>query len=78
MLGQELQYTFFFFFPHFWSPLGIWSSQTRDQIQATVAIYTAATATSDPLIAYARSEIEPASWHCRNDADPIVPQWELQ
>ena len=37
----------FFFFP-FWPPCGIWSSQSRDQIQATTATYAAAEAMLDP------------------------------
>ena len=33
--------------PHFWPPLGIWSSQGRDHIWATVVTYTTAAATWD-------------------------------
>ena len=31
----------------------------------------------DPLTHYARPGIQYVSWHCRDAADPIVPQWEL-
>ena len=43
----NLSIFFFFFFPFFWPPHSIWSSQARDQIQATVATYTAAIAILD-------------------------------
>ena len=33
----------------FWPPQGLWNSQTREQIRATVATYAAAAATLDPL-----------------------------
>ena len=33
----------------FWPPLGIWSSQAKDEIRATVATYTTAAAMPDPL-----------------------------
>ena len=55
----------------------MWNSQARDQIQATVATYVAAAATPDLLTHCAGPGIKPASWHCRDAANPIVPQWEL-
>ena len=64
------------FFPHFWPPLGMWSCRARDQIQAAVAT-SAAEAMPHPLIYCAGPEMEPASWCCRDTADPITPQWEL-
>ena len=36
--------------------------------------YKAALAMQDPLTHCARPRIEPASWHCRDAADSIVPQ----
>ena len=39
----------FFFSFLFWTPPGIWSSQTRDQIQVSGATYTAAVAMLEPL-----------------------------
>ena len=53
-----------FFF--FWPPCGIWSSQARDQIQATQSL----------LIHCAWMGIEPASWCCWDMANPVAPQWE--
>ena len=35
-------------FIYFWLPQGIWSSQAKDQIQATTANYTTATAMPNP------------------------------
>ena len=32
----------------------------------------------DPLTLWARPEIELETWHCRDTANPVVPQWELQ
>ena len=40
---------FFFSFFFFWLPRSIWSSQARDQIQATAATYTAGSATPNPV-----------------------------
>ena len=67
----------FFFFFFSWPPFGIWSSWAQDQIQAAVSTYTVATATLDLLTHCARPGIEPLSSHCRDTANPIVPQWEL-
>ena len=39
---------FFLLFFSFWLPRGLWSSQARDQIQATVVTYAAAVPTLDP------------------------------
>ena len=70
-------YNFFplnnFFF--FWPLCGIWSSQARDQIKATVLTYASAVAMLDPLTHCAG--IKHVSWHCRDAADLIAPQWEL-
>ena len=57
-------YLFFFLS---WPLWGIWGSQARYQIQATVATYATAITTPDPL----------THWRCRDAANPIVPQWEL-
>ena len=65
-----------FFCLCFWLPHGIWSSQTRDHVQATVVTYTTAGTVLDPLIPCAGPGIEPVS--CRDTADPIAPQQELQ
>ena len=65
-------YFFIYFFFLFWLPCSIWSSQARDQIRNTVATYTAAVEMLDPLTHSARLGIEPASWHCRDAAHPIV------
>ena len=65
------------FFLFFWPPHSIWSSLARDQIQGAVANNTAATATWDLLTHCAGPWIEPVSWHCRDAANPIAPQWEL-
>ena len=70
-------FTFFFFFLLFWLPHGIWNSQARDQICATVVAYTTARAKPDPLTRCAKRGMQPASWHCRDTANPIAPQWEL-
>ena len=51
--------------------------QIRDQIRATVATYTTAAATLDPLTHCARPT-QPVSWCCREALDPTVPQRELQ
>ena len=37
----------------------------------------AAAAMPDPLTHWAWPGIEPASWHCRDAANPLAPQWEL-
>ena len=66
----------FFFFT--WLSCSISSAQERGQIRATVATYAAASATLDPLIHCSGPGIEPLTWHCRNAADPVAPQWELQ
>ena len=68
---------FFFFFSFLAAPQHTESSPARDQIQAVVAIYVAAVAMLDPLIRCAWLGIEPASWCCRDTADPVAPQWEL-
>ena len=44
-----LSFLLLFFFFLFWPLHGIWSFQARDQIRATVATYTTAVATQDPL-----------------------------
>ena len=62
----------FFCLPH-----GIWRSQGRDQNSAAVATYTKAVVTRDPLTNCAGPGVEPVSWHCRDTANPIVPQWEI-
>ena len=52
-LKTQLLHPKLFFF--FWPPHGTWSSWARDQIQATVATYTTAMATADPLTHCARA-----------------------
>ena len=65
----------------FWPPRGIWRSQARDQIPATVVTYAAAVAMSDPWPPVwgwgSNPHPESASQHCRDAADPFVPQREL-
>ena len=58
-------------------PNCIWSSQGRDQTQATVVTYATVVVTTNTLTHCARQGIEPASWHCRDVTDPVVAQWEL-
>ena len=60
----------------FWLPHSIWSSQARDQIQATAVTYARDAATPDLLTHCVRLRIKPASWHCRDAADPVVLQQE--
>ena len=55
----------------------VWSSQTRDQIQAAIVTCVAAATTPDPLTHCARSGIEPTSWRCRDTTDPVAPQRDL-
>ena len=54
-----------FFLPH-----GMWSSQARDQIWASVVIYAAAAATP-VLTQYARLRIKPVSRRCRDTINPL-------
>ena len=61
----------------FGQPSGIGSTQARNQIQAAVTIYATAVAMLDPSTQCTRPGIEPASWHCKDAADPFVPEWEL-
>ena len=68
----------FLFFGFFGPPRGIWSSQARDQIRATVSTHATAAAMPDPLTHCVSLGLKPASWHCRDAADPIVPQRKLQ
>ena len=58
--------SFLFCFSGFWPPHGIWSSQARDQIQATVLTYITAAAALDPFTYCARPGIEPLSRCCRD------------
>ena len=62
----------------FWLPRGIWSSWARDRILAADVTYAAAVAAPDPLTHCSRLGMKPVSTHCRDAADPVVPQWELQ
>ena len=62
---------------NFWLPQGIWSSQPRDHMWFAVVTYAAAVAIVDLLTHYAGPGIEPTSWHCRDAADPTVPQQKL-
>ena len=55
-----------YLFIYFWPSCSVWSSWSRDQIQAAVVICAAATAMPDPLTHCARPRIEPASWCCRD------------
>ena len=70
-------FSFLFFSFLFWLPHGIWSSQDRDQIRASVATYATAAATRGPLTPLCWPRIKPASWCCGDAADPVVPQREL-
>ena len=69
-----LVFLFFFFlfrFPLFWLPGGMWSSQARDQIQATVA-------NLHCILTYCPGPgMEPASQHSRDAAKPIDPHNEI-
>ena len=51
---------------------GIWSSWARDQIWATAVIQ------AGSLTQCAWLGIKPASWCCRDAANPDAAQWELQ
>ena len=69
---------FFFFFFIFWPPWSIWSSQARDQIQATSVTYATSVAViwSFDLLCWARNQmcilsLQRCHW-CR-----CAPQWEL-
>ena len=68
---------FFVSFFLFWPPQGTWSSWARSQILVTVVTNTTAAATLGPLTHCTGPRIEPASWHCRDTADPVMPHWEL-
>ena len=70
-LSIEYDQLSFFFFSFFGHPTAYGVPGARDQIWA------AATVMPDPLTHYAKLGIEPASWHCRDAATPVVPQWEL-
>lgn len=71
--SDESEYLFFF-----WPPCSMWSSQTKDQISATVTTYPAAAAIPlNPLTHCVAQGIKPASWHCRDVTDPIASQQEL-
>ena len=65
------------YFSSFGHPTAYAASGARDQIRATVAIYTAAATMLDPLTHCARPRIKPIPWHCRDTTDHTVPQWEL-
>lgn len=52
---------------------GMRSEPSSDQLQPMPQLC----ATWDPLTHCARLGIEPASWHSRDTADPVAPQWEL-
>ena len=45
----------------------------QDPGQATLVAYATAMATPDPLTRDAGLRIKPASWGCRDTADPVVP-----
>ena len=49
----------------------------QDPGQATLVAYATAMATPDPLTRDAGLRIKPASWGCRDTADPVVPLWEV-
>lgn len=66
-----IQYHAFFLLS--WLPHGTGSSWARGHIQTSVATYTAALATVDPIIHCAGLGIELMSWHCRDATDPVVP-----
>ena len=61
----------------YWALLGPWSSWARAQIRAAVVWYATGVAVPDPLTHCAGLRIEPASWHCRDAADPVVPHQEF-
>lgn len=66
--------TFFFFF---WLLRGVWSSQPRDQTQATVSMYTTAVAKLDPepTVPGQRLNLLPSA--PEGATDPTEPQWEV-
>ena len=68
---------FLFLFLFCWLPCGIWSSRARGQSQAAAAICAMAVATPDPLTHCPGPAIKPASWRCRDPANPMAPQWDL-
>ena len=76
-LNRVNLFFFLFLFSLFWYPCGIWSSQGRDLIQATVATYTEAAAVPDPLTHWAGPGVKPVTWRCRNATNPTVPQQQL-
>ena len=71
MWVPQLLFVFFLSFFLFWPPQGMWSSQAREPIPATVVTHRTAAATLDP---------EPTvPGQCSGDAvNPAAPQWELQ
>ena len=58
-------------------PTGYGVSEPGIRSKTTVATYATAVVTLDPLIHCAGPEIEPAFWHSRNAANPVVPQQEI-
>ena len=48
----------------------------QGQIQATAATYAATSTALDPITHCTGPGIKPVSQHCRDTADPIVPQQE--
>ena len=58
----------------FCHPGGIWSSWTRDQIQATAVTYQCR---MDPLTCCTQLGIERASWSFRDTFPPVAPLWEF-
>ena len=72
-----LSFFLFFFFLFFCLPPAYESCWARDQIQATVATNAAAAAILDPLTHCTGPGIRPETWHCRDTASPIVPEWKL-
>ena len=53
------------------------SSQARNRTHTTVVSCATDVAMSNPLTHCAGLGIQPVTFHCREAADPIVPQWEL-
>ena len=65
----------FLFFGRF-EPYGVAGPGDQLDPRATVAACAMAVAMPDPLTYCVRLGIKPASWHCRDTANPVVPQEE--
>ena len=76
LIHKEVADHFFFFL--FWTSHRLWSPQARDPIWAAVVTYATAVTMLKPLPHFTSQGIEPVFWCCRDAADPVAPQWELQ